>query len=80
MRESLDLHVHRILFPFVFKDSVFFISLSICVFSVNFDEMKRRTQDSVDNSEKQTELKSISQDVVIAYSIRYVYFSVPYFG
>lgn len=47
MRESLDLHVHRILFPFVFKDSVFFISLSICVFSVNFDEMKRRTQDSV---------------------------------
>lgn len=47
MRESLDLHVHRILFPFVFKDSVFFISLFICVFSVNFDEMKRRTQDSV---------------------------------
>ena len=47
MRESLDLHVHRIFFQFVFKDSVFFISLFIYVFSVNFDEMKRRTQDSV---------------------------------
>ena len=47
MRESVDLHVHRILFQVVFKDSVFFISLFIYVFSVNFDEMKRRTQDSV---------------------------------
>lgn len=47
MRESPDLHVHRIFFQFVFKDSVFFISLFIYVFSVNFDEIKRRTQDSV---------------------------------
>ena len=47
MRESLDLHVHRMVFQFVFKDSVFYISLFICVFSVNFDEVKRWTQDSV---------------------------------